>query len=283
MLARGVLGLLVCLLAWADTPAGAEPARRVVSLNPSLTATLVAVGALDVLVGVDRFSAGQQAEVAGLPQVGGLSDPSLEAVIALRPDLVVLVPSAEQRDFRGRLADLGVPVLAVDPVSFEEVLEAIVTLGERVGRGAAARARVAAVRGAREQVEAAARGVAPPGTVLVLQRDPLFVVGRGSFVDEMLASVGARNLGAEFGAPYPRVTREWLIAAAPELILDASQQPDDDDPLAYWSRWPSLPAVRSGRVRALPEGVVTLPGPYLDEGLRVLAKAVAAGPAGGEP
>ena len=134
---------LVCLLAWADTPAGAEPARRVVSLNPSLTATLVAVGALDVLVGVDRFSAGQQAEVTGLPQVGGLSDPSLEAVIALRPDLVVLVPSAEQRDFRGRLTDLGVPVLAVDPVSFEEVLEAIVTLGERVGRGAAARARAA--------------------------------------------------------------------------------------------------------------------------------------------
>lgn len=279
MAARRIACLLAVLLL-AATAAGGEPARRVVSLNPSLTSILVALGARDALVGVDRFSARQQPAVASLPQVGGLSDPSLEAVIALRPDLVVLVPSAEQRDFRGRLQDLGVPLLAVNPVSFEDVLETIAVLGARVGRSEAARARVAAIRAARSDVEAQARERAGPTAVLVLQRDPLFVIGRGSFIDEMLTATGARNLAAGFGDPYPRVSREWLIAAAPELILDASQQPDDDDPLGYWSRWPSLPAVKSGRVRALPEGVVTLPGPYLDEGLRVLAAAVSmsAGP-----
>jgi ABC-type Fe3+-hydroxamate transport system substrate-binding protein len=116
---------------------------------------------------------------------------------------------------------------------------------------------------------AAARAAVP--TVVVLQRDPLFVVGAGSFVDEMLAAAGARNLAAEWSEPYPRVTVEWLIAAGPALILDAS---DDPVPAAeYWQRWPSIPAVASGRALALPRSA-TFPGPYIDRALRALAQQV---------
>jgi ABC-type Fe3+-hydroxamate transport system substrate-binding protein len=110
--------------------------------------------------------------------------------------------------------------------------------------------------------------------VLVLQRDPLFVVGRGSFVDEMLGAAGAENLGRAFPETWPQVSREWLLAAAPEVILDASD-PTAGEPGAYWAHWPSLPAVREGRVVALPPGVVTLPGPWLDRGLVLLEQALA--------
>ena len=113
----------------------------------------------------------------------------------------------------------------------------------------------------------------PPG-VLVLQRDPLYVVGRGSFLDDMLASVGVVNLGAEFDEPYPRTGVEWLVSAAPELILDAAE--NAGPPAAYWSRWPSIPAVEADRVIAIPAGAVTLPGPHLDRGLALLAAAVGA-------
>jgi ABC-type Fe3+-hydroxamate transport system substrate-binding protein len=267
-LARLALGL--ALLASA---AGAAPARRVVSLNPSLTAILLAVGARDALVGVDSFSARQEPEVAGLPTVGGLYNPSLEAVLALAPDLVVYVPTAEQRDFQRRLVELGVPVQPYDPVRFEEVLGTIAALGERVGRGDAARERVAAIRAARAAV--AARAAARPRrrAVLVLQREPLFVVGRGSFVDEMLEVAGAENLGRAFAEPWPQVAREWLLAAAPDAILDASD-PAAGEAAAYWSRWPSLPAVREGRVVALPPGTATLPGPWLDRGLALVEQAL---------
>jgi len=251
-------------------PAQAEPEQRIVSLNPSLTAILVAIGAGDRLVGVDDFSARSQPAVAHLPRVGGLYNTSLESIAALSPDLVVLVPSAEQRDLRARLAEFDVDVLELDPVGFDDVLETIETLGSRAGRAAPARQRVAEIRRVRRVVEAARL----PSTrgVLVLQRDPLFVVGRGSFVDDMLRSVGVENLAAVFDEPYPRVSREWLIDVAPDTLLDSSQS--EGDAHDYWSKWPSIPAVRKNRVVTLPRGLATLPGPRLDLALLVLAEAV---------
>ena len=273
----GLLALGVLLLA-SPSPAraadaGTQPAR-IVSLNPSLTAILIALGAGELLVGVDDFSAQANPSLGTLPRVGGLYDPSLEAVVALRPDLVVLVPSAVQRDFRSHLEALGVSVLALAPVRFDEVLASIETLGGRTGHAAAARARVAAIQATRAEVEREVKGRPRPRTVLVLQREPLFVVGAGSFIDDMLRSAGARNVGAEFSAPYPRASLEWLVAAQPEVILDASSEPGS--PLTFWSRWPSIPAVEQGRVVALAPGVVTLPGPALDRALRVLEEALAA-------
>jgi iron complex transport system substrate-binding protein len=268
------LALALCLLAAAPMFAEA-PARRVVSLNPSLTAIAIALGAREQLVGVDDYSA-RTPGAAGLPRVGGLYDPSLEAVVALAPDLVVLVVSAEQRGFRERLEALGVRCLALAPVSFDDVLGAIETLGATLGRERAAAARVAAIRRTRARVEAAARELPVLRGVLVLQRDPLFAAGAGTFVDDMLRVLRVENLAAQQPGPWPRLAREWLLAAAPELILDSS--PETEPAAAYWARWPSLPAVAKGAVADVPQGVTTLPGPALDEALLVLAEG-ARGPA----
>ena len=116
VLALGLVFLLLPRLSLA------EPAQRVVSMNPSLTAILLAIGARSSLVGVDEFSSREQPAIADLPTVGGLYNPGLEAVVALGPDLVVLVPSAEQRDFRARLATLEIPFLELNPVRFEIVV-----------------------------------------------------------------------------------------------------------------------------------------------------------------
>jgi iron complex transport system substrate-binding protein len=272
-LGRAVAGLLVAGLL-AGEAAAEGVARRVVSMNPSLTRIVVALGARDVLVGVDEVSARAEPAVAALPRVGGLYSPSLEAVAALRPDLVVLVPSAEQREFRARLEALGVEVLglAPDPVGFDDVLAAIETLGRRVGREDAARARGDAIRRTRDAVRRATAGRPRPRAVFVLQREPLFVVGRGSFLDEMLGLAGAENLGAALGEPWPRASLEWLVAQAPDVLLDSD---DDARPAAdHWRRWPSLPAVTHERVVAVDEGAVTLPGPDLDEALLQLVRAL---------
>ena len=274
----GLLALAAVLAGAADPPAAPPDPRRIVSLNPSLTAMLVAVGAQDRLAGVDDFSARSQPAVAGVPTVGGFFNPSLEAVVAVRPDLVVLVPSAEQRGFRRQLEELGIAVEAYDPVSFEDVLATIEKLGARVGHGEPARARVVAIRDAKKSVEERAAARKRRRAVLVLQRDPLYVVGRGTFVAEMMAAAGAENVGNEFAEPWPGVTQEWLLAAAPDVILDASAGAAADAP-KYWARWPSLPAVKQGRVVAVPDGVVTLPGPWLDNALFTLDAALAKKPA----
>jgi iron complex transport system substrate-binding protein len=261
---------LACLVAAGPAP------RRIVSLNPSLTAILLELGARELLVGVDDYSARQRGELAGLPTVGGLFDPSLEAVVALEPDLVVMVPGAQQRDLQQRLRALGIEVLELPNIELAQLLHSIETLGRLVQQPQRAAERVAAIRAAWSEVERESHARPPVRAVLVIQRDPLYVVGRGSFLDAMLTAAGGANAAAHLDEAYPRVALEWLIEAAPEVILDAS-----DDPLPasrYWSRWPSLPAVRQGRVVAIPAAEITLPGPRLDESLRRIAAALA--PAG---
>jgi iron complex transport system substrate-binding protein len=264
--------MLAVALWTAPSPARGE--LRVVSLNPSLTSILLALDAGGFLVGVDDYSARVEPSVRDLPRVGGLFNPSLEAIVALGPDVVTLVPSAQQRDLRQRLEALGVEVMVLHNIALEDLLTSIEKIGARDDRAAAATARVAAIRGAFRDAEdrAAKQSTVRPRAVLVLQRDPLYLVGGGSFLDAMLRAAGAENLAGDISEPYPRLGVEWLIAAAPELILDAS---DDPQPAAqHWARWPSLPAVVSGRVVPIVAAETTMPGPYLDRGLRRISAAV---------
>ena len=265
---RRAASFAVLSLALAAARAPALPAQRVVSLNPSLTAIAVELGAAEQLVGVDDFSARQEPAVARLPRVGGLYDPSLEAVVALRPDLVMLVPSAEQRGFQRQLEALGIARFVTDPSSYDDVLATIAAVAAQLGREREAAALVAKLRAALERVRAGSAGRAPVRALLVLQRDPLYVAGGGTFVDDMLRASGAHNLGARLGGAWPRASREWLLAARPELIIDSTDEPE---PAAqFWARWPSLRA----RIVSLPAGAVTLPGPRLDSALARIERAV---------
>ena len=266
--------VLLALLAFA-APAVAEglAAARVVSLNPSLTAILLALDAPGALVGVDDYSAQLEPRVRELPRVGGLFNPSLEAIVALEPDVVMMVPSAQHRSLRERLEALGIEVLDRPNVGFEELLGSIEALGARVGRREVAQTRIAEIRAAFAKGDAAA--AIRPTAVVVIQRDPLYVVGRGSFLDAMLRAAGADNVGSEFAEPFPRVSVEWLIEAAPQLILDAAEPAKAA--VEHWARWPSLAAVKRGNVVAIADDGIILPGPYLDRSLEKLAARIAEG------
>jgi len=272
------LGAALIAACWAgvsagsDPPAPSEPAAqglRVVSMNPSLTQMLIALGAQQVLVGVDQYSADHEPAVAALPRVGGLFNPSLEAVVALEPDLVVVVPSVQQRDFRARLRELGVEVIELTGDTLDQILESIQTLGDRVGRSQAARERVAAIRSTWIDVAREASLQPRRSAVLVLQRDPLYLVGGGSYLNSMLDAAGLDNAAVEYSDAYPRVSLEWLIAAEPQVIIDSSEDPVSA--IEHWSRWTS---VAESRVVAIPQGLVTLPGPYLDRSLRTMVAAI---------
>ena len=102
--------------------------------------------------------------------------------------------------------------------------------------------------------------------------DPVFVVGGGSFIAELLDVAGADNLGARFPDPYPRIAVEWLVDQAPEVVIDVTT--DAGDPMVFWSRWPTMPAVANGRVLRLDPQAVTLPGPALDESIELLVAAL---------
>jgi len=253
----------------------AERPDRLISLNPSLTAIVLRLGGGAKLVGVDDYSARVLEAVSDLPRVGGLFDPSLESVMALRPDRVLLVAGVDQRSHAARLARLGLEVEVYENERLSEVLENIARIGRLLGREEAAAGRIRAIRSMYAAVSRATEGLGQPRTLAVVDRSPLHLVGAATFLDEMLEAVGALNLARSLGAGYPRGSIEWLIAAGPELLIDMTPNgPETGSGSEFWSRWPSLPAVEAGRVLTLDARRISLPGPDLDRALRELAVAV---------
>jgi ABC-type Fe3+-hydroxamate transport system substrate-binding protein len=246
--------------------------RRLVSLNPSLSAIVLRLGEGDRLVGVDDYSARLMPELAKLPRVGGLFDPGLESILSLRPDRVLLVAGLEQETHAARLEKLGVKVEIYSNERLDEVLENIERLGTLLGHDHEAESRIRAILEMRRAVAVAAMSRHRPTSVAIIDRSPLFIVGSETFLDEMLDAVGAENLGRELAKGYPRGSIEWLIAARPERLLDMT--PGATAASEFWSRWPSIPAVANGQVIDVDASRVSLPGPDLDMALLELAVAV---------
>jgi iron complex transport system substrate-binding protein len=256
----------------AESPPPASNPLRLISLNPSLSAIVLRLGAGDSLVGIDDYSARVLPSLAALPRVGGLFDPSLESVVSLRPDRVLLVAGVDQQNHADRLERAGLKVEIYPNERLEEVLENIERLGALLGRQDLAAARIHSILEMREAVRKAAVGRTRPGTLAVVDRSPLYLVGAGTFLSEMLDVVGAENLGSSLGSGYPRASIEWLIASRPELLLDMT--PGATRAADFWTRWPSIPAVSSGRVIDVDASRISLPGPDIDQALRELAIAV---------
>ncbi|HSU22745.1 MAG TPA: helical backbone metal receptor, partial [Variovorax sp.] len=213
---------LAAALAWPGTAARAaevrdergvtvslpRPPQRIVSLLPSLTESVCALGACDRLVGVDRYS-NSPAPVRALPQVGGGLDPNVEAIVALRPDVVLLSQASRVTQ---RLEALGVKVIALEPRTSADVRRVLDTLGAVLGVDDAQRvwrAIDAGVAAAAQSVPATARGT----RVYFEVNDAPYAAGETSFIGETLIRLGARNVVPAALGPFPKLNPEYVVRA----------------------------------------------------------------------
>jgi len=245
------------------------PPQRVVSVLPSLTETTCAIGACARLVGVDRYS-NWPPEVQKLPQVGGGLDPAIEAIVALKPDVVLMATSSRGAE---RLRALGVKVVALEPKTGADVKRVIGKLGQllavpdagRVARdieagvAAAAQSLPPALRGQRVYFEASAGPHA---------------AGPQSFIGEMLHALGLVNVvGPELG-PFPKINPEWVVRADPDLIMAGERSGGE---IARRPGWRNLRAVRGQRVclfNAQEVDILVRPGPRMPEAARLMAACI---------
>lgn len=253
-------------VAWA----GESAPRRIVSLTPTITETLFALGVGEQVVGVTRFG-NYPPEARTRTVVGGLTDVDLEAVLALRPDLVV---ADVQQAAIPRLRSLGLEVLAVRSQTVEELFSTLALIGQRVGREAQAQALITRIRNQMARVTEALKDEPRPRVLLVVGRAPLVAAGRGSFLDELITAAGGENILGDSRRPYPLVSMETVLLSRPEVIVESSGSMVGEDltaeARAAWSRWSSLPAVRSGRVYVSRSDVLLRPGPRILEALEEL-------------
>jgi iron complex transport system substrate-binding protein len=250
-----------------------EPARRIVSLAPSLTESLFAIGAGHAVAGVTTYCT-YPAEAAAKPKVGGMVNPSHEAIIALRPDLILLTMEGNVREDFDRLAALGTPVFVSNPRSFEGIRLSLAQLGVLTGRSAAAAALAETLAAARAEV---LRTVSGPKvrTLLIVSIRPLIVAGRETFLNELLETAGAANLAARFPSTYPTLSRESVVLDDPEMLLVASDVIAEPR-LVFeeFPEWESLSAARHNRIHRVDADIVSRPGPRSVEALRTLARLV---------
>ena len=248
--------------------------RRIVSLVPSVTEILFAVGAQDALVGVTDLC-DYPPEARRKAHVGDMLTPNLETLVTLRPDLVVATPSGNREETFDDLRRLGIPVYLVDPVSVADVLRLITGLGELTGRRADASAVASRLARRVNAVRVRVAGRPHPRVLYVLWPDPLIVPGGGSLVSELIGLAGGESVTADQGRGYPRMSLEAAVAQAPEVIILA-RHGATTGPVAMspWQRLESLPAVRNGRIYAIDGDLVHRYGPRIADGLERLERLI---------
>jgi ABC-type Fe3+-hydroxamate transport system substrate-binding protein len=251
-----------------DTAAVA--ARRIVSLNPATTELLFALGAGQLVVGRSVWDQ-WPVEARAVESVGPGLQPNVEAVLARRPDLVVLYASADNRAASDRLRAAGVPVLALKIDRIDQHLRGTLILGALTGQQARADALAQSLIQTLDSVRTATAGLARPRVFWHIWGQPLITIGRGSFLHELLEIAGAENIYADLATESPPVALEDVVRRDPDVILAG---PVNAAALSSDPRWQAVRAVREGDIAIVDTTLVGRPSVLLGEAAIHLARVL---------
>lgn len=234
--------LALCLLA---LPLSA--AERVISLAPSLGEIMLDLGAADLLVGVLDGDE-RPAELAHLPTVGRYGQLEFERLLQLAPDLILIAPGSVPPAQQAQLQRFGIDLLIVEPQRLDQLGEAFVRIGERVGRAEQGERLAAEFRAELHALRQRYQREQPLTVFYQVWHQPLYTIGGEQLIGDALQVCGARNLFADLPQPAPQVSVEAVLARDPDVILGGSNAE-----LSAWQTWSQLHAVRHRQVWAVPD------------------------------
>jgi iron complex transport system substrate-binding protein len=243
--------------------------KRIVSLTPSNTEILFALGLGDKVVG-DTSYCDYPPEARKKPHIGDMKV-SIEKVVALKPD-IVLAHTVLNDDVIHRFGDLNIPVLATDPKTFAEVISEIKRIGAATGARPAAERLAKSMSRSIEDAKESAATVAHPKVLVIIQTSPLWAAGPKTFVDEMISFSDSENVARDGKPGFSTFSMETAIARNPDVIVVT--RPEDKAYLERNSLWTRTSAVKRGRVLVIDPDLMFRPGPRLTEGLWAMVDAV---------
>lgn len=300
-----VLAILVSLLACAPTPTPVPPTatpvpptptpaafpltltddagrtvtlkaapQRVISLAPSNTETVYALGKGALLVGVTEYC-DYPADAKSKPKIGGFTKIDLEKVVGLTPDLV-LATNIHTKSIVPELEKRGLTVFVIEPQNVDEVLSKLVTFGKLLGATNEATQLTAQLKSRMDAVTSKVTTAKTKPRVFYEIDKTLFTAGPGSFIDDLLVKAGGVNIAADAKGAYPQLTVEAVIAKDPEVIL-LGDMLFGESPESVKARpgWATITAVKNNRIIPIPdENLITRPGPRIIDGLEIVARAL---------
>ncbi|MFM8947221.1 MAG: ABC transporter substrate-binding protein [Actinomycetota bacterium] len=255
----------------------ADAPQRIVSLSPSHTEMLFAIGAGEQVVAVDSLSTYPTETEAVLTDLSAF-EPNVEAISAYEPDLVVI--SDDSSGISGQLAAIGIDTwIGLAPTTLDEVYEQIVELGDRVGRAEGAKALVADMSSTIDEIVASAPALDEPLTYYHELDDTYFSVTSNTFIGSLYSMLGLRNIAdaTEGDTDYPQLSAEFIVTQDPDLIFLADTKccGVTADTVAARPGWEGLTAVTSGNVIEMDDDIASRWGPRVVDYLRAIADAVA--------
>ncbi|HPC95019.1 MAG TPA: helical backbone metal receptor [Sedimentisphaerales bacterium] len=266
-------------------PAEAPRPERIVSMAPNLTEILYALGLGENVVAVTSDS-DYPPQAAGKPSVGSFWLPDIEAVIAGRPDLIVTLEIPQQTNLVVRLRRMGYRCLGVSIWTVDEFFRAVETIGQATGQPVQAQSLVSGIRQDIRRLTETRAGKDQPRVLWVVQREPLRVAGRNTFINELIELAGGQNAIGPTLHKYPPIGAEQVIGANVEVIVEPAMTGGDlveqrRQALAYWSHLPRIPAVANGRIYVIDPDAVSRLSPRLCQGIESIAACLWPADSGG--
>ncbi len=272
--------LLLCLAmpAWGSRVVTDETGRkvtvpdhvqRVISLTPAITNTIFSLGGGPQVVAVTDYTE-YPAEARQKPSVGNILQPSLERIVALRPDVVIAMSTLNSPETIRSLERVGIPVFLVAGQSLAGIYRSIDSIGRVLGREKEAQALSATLHAREQRVRTEAASGKHPTVLLVLSITPCITAGKGAFITEMIEAAGARSVTDDIGQDWLRVSVESLLPRNPEYLLALMDAPFGIKDLQSRPGWNQMEAVRRGRIINIDDRL-QVPGPVAFDGLEELA------------
>lgn len=252
----------------------AKAPARLVSLAPSITEMLFALGLDEQIVGVTEFCDFPAA--AKSKTKVGYSHPNIEALVSLQPDLVLAPREFLRADVQAKLEQLKIPTFILDAKTLEDIPLHIQTLGRILERSTEANTVALTLRQRMAEIRQKAEPLPRKRVLYVLNSQPLITVGPGSFIHQMIGFAGGINVASQATVPYPRLSMETVLKEDPEVLVfpvgTVESIPRSEQ--QQWQRWTSLSAIKNHRIHEVSSNLLNRPGPRIVEGLEQLAKAI---------
>jgi iron complex transport system substrate-binding protein len=249
--------------------------KRIVSLAPNITEMIYFLGLGERLVGVTRFSYFPK-EAQKKPKVGVYTDVNIEKVVTLNPDLVIATADGNKKEDVEMLEEAGIPVYVVNPRKVYQVLDTIERLGTLCGVTDRANHLVNCLRERVAKIMKAVRDCERPLILLVINMKPLMSVNQSTIHHDIIQLAGGRNMTGDQPITYPKLGMEEVIKKGPDAIIISSMEREREFEKVRkeWFQWPTLPAVKKGRVYCIDSDLIDRPAPRIVIGLEEMAKLI---------
>jgi iron complex transport system substrate-binding protein len=275
------LGLVLSRAGHAGVTQKAGPLQkpmRIVSMTPNLTEVLFALGLDEQVAGVTQDSDYPTA-AAEKPAVGTFWQPNIEAVVALKPDLVVTLGFEQQRSLAQRLTRIGCRCLMLDIWTVDDLCNAITAVADATGSQLQAERLLGDMNRRIAAIENKVSGRDKVKVLWVVQREPFRVAGSDTFINELIELAGGENAIGPTIDKYPAIGGEQIVASAPQVIIEPAMTGGDLNAqragaVSYWRRYPNVPAVAGDRIYVIDGDLVSRLGPRLCDAIEVIAKCL---------